>query len=373
MKKILFLFGTRPEAIKLAPLISCFSSDDNFEVRVGITAQHREMLDQVLSFFQIKADYDLNVMKPNQTLHQLTADLISKITVQILEKEDFDLIVVQGDTTTVLAGAMAAFYKKIKIAHIEAGLRSHDMHSPFPEEMNRALTSRLADFHFCPTEDGRANLLAEGINSNVFVVGNTVIDALLSGLKKLNKDGKSASIEKLDAIDLSKKIILVTCHRRENFGAPFAEICGALLEIASLYKDDVQIVYPVHLNPNIKEAAFQKLVAPNITLIAPLDYPELIWMMSKSYLILTDSGGIQEEAPSLGKPVLVLREVTERMEGVTAGNAILVGSDREKIILEVAKLMSDKRHYRKISRITNPYGDGDSSAKIKSIIEAYDW
>lgn len=368
MKKVLFLFGTRPEAIKMAPLIKAFSGDLQFEVKVGVTAQHREMLDQVLSFFEINVDYDLNIMTPNQTLHQLTADLISRITNEILLKEPFDYVFVQGDTTTVLAAAMAAFYQKIKIIHIEAGLRSHDMNSPFPEEMNRVLTSKLAHFHFCPTTISRDNLMRENTTENVFVVGNTVIDALMSGLEKVNISSEEQLLNKYNFIDFTKKIVLVTCHRRENFGKPFEEICDALLEIANQFEENVQIVYPVHLNPNVKEVAYAKLIAENIKLISPLDYPELIWMMNKSSIILTDSGGIQEEAPGLGKPVLVMREVTERTEGVSAGTAILVGSSKVKIVAETSKLLTDFEYYETISKAVNPYGDGTTSAKIKEII-----
>lgn len=371
MKKILFLFGTRPEAIKMAPLIDCFSSDPRFDVRVGVTAQHREMLDQVLSFFSIKVDYDLDIMKPNQSLHQLTSDLIAGITNEILLKEKFDLVFVQGDTTTVLAGSLAAFYQKIKIVHIEAGLRSGDMLSPFPEEMNRALTSKLAAYHFCPTENSRQNLLQENITENVFVVGNTVIDALFKGLEKIKQTSETTLLERFSDIDFGKKIILVTCHRRENFGKPFEAICEALLELAASHRESVQIVYPVHLNPNVKEIAHQKLLADNIKLIAPLDYPELIWMMNKSTIILTDSGGIQEEAPSLGKPVLVLREVTERTEGVDAGTAVLVGSDRQKIVAETNRLLSDPAYYESISKASNPYGDGKTSEAIRTILAAF--
>ncbi|WP_298146220.1 UDP-N-acetylglucosamine 2-epimerase (non-hydrolyzing) [Flavobacterium sp.] len=370
MKKVLFLFGTRPEAIKMAPLIERFSKDSRFEVKVAVTAQHREMLDQVLSFFEIAVDYDLNVMKPNQTLHQLTADLISRITNEILLKEPFDYVFVQGDTTTVLASALAAFYQKIKVVHIEAGLRSGDMHSPFPEEMNRVLTSRIADFHFCPTETSKDNLIRENIHKNVFVVGNTVIDALLTGLQKIDPNSEAKLLARFSDIDFEKKIILVTCHRRENFGQPFEEICEALLEIAAARSNEVEIVYPVHLNPNIKEIAHQKLLAPNIKLIAPLDYPELIWMMNKSHIILTDSGGIQEEAPSLGKPVLVLREVTERTEGVDAGTAVLVGSDKNKIVSETQKLLDNSMYYQSISKASNPYGDGSTSKQIIEILAA---
>jgi UDP-N-acetylglucosamine 2-epimerase (non-hydrolysing) len=310
----------------------------------------------------------LNIMTPNQTLHQLTSDLISRITNEILLKEHFDYVFVQGDTTTVLASALAAFYQKIKIIHIEAGLRSHDMSSPFPEEMNRVLTSRLANFHFCPTENSKENLLNENISENVFVVGNTVIDALISGLDKVKNSSEKQLLEKYSFIDFTKKIILVTCHRRENFGKPFEEICDALLEISNQFEETVQIVYPVHLNPNIKEVAHNKLIAENINLIAPLDYPELIWMMNKSTIILTDSGGIQEEAPSLGKPVLVMREVTERTEGVAAGTAILVGSSKVKIIDFTSKLLIDADYYEAISKASNPYGDGTTSNKIKTII-----
>ena len=371
MKKVLFLFGTRPEAIKMAPLITAFSCDTDFEVKVGVTAQHREMLDQVLSFFEIKVDYDLNLMKPNQTLHELTADLIAKITSDILLKEHFDLVFVQGDTTTVLAGALASFYQKIKIVHIEAGLRSGDMLSPFPEEMNRVLTSRITSFHFCPTEAASENLIKENINDNVFVVGNTVIDALLMGLQKIDADKEQELLSKFDFIDFSKKIILVTCHRRENFGKPFEEICEALLNIATSFENLAEIVYPVHLNPNIKEVAKSQLIADNIKLISPLDYPELIWMMNKSNIIITDSGGIQEEAPSLGKPVLVLREVTERIEGVHSGTAVLVGSNKAKIFLETQKLLENPSYYSQIATASNPYGDGTTSQKIKEIISHF--
>lgn len=368
MKKILFLFGTRPEAIKMAPLIKIFSNDHRFSVKVGITAQHREMLDQVLSFFDIKVDYDLNIMTPNQTLHQLTSDLISKITNEILLQDNFDFIFVQGDTTTVLASSLAAFYQKIKIVHIEAGLRSHDMLSPFPEEMNRVLTSRLASIHFCPTRNSKENLISEKIFENVYIVGNTVVDALLIGLERINLSLEEKLFKKYDFIDFSKTIILVTCHRRENFGKPFENICDALINIANEFSETVEIVYPVHLNPNIKKIAHERLVLKNIKLIDPLNYPELIWMMNRSYIILTDSGGIQEEAPTLGKPVLVLREVTERTEGIDAGTAILVGCDTLKIIKETSDLLKDINYYKSISVTSNPYGDGKTAQNILKII-----
>jgi UDP-N-acetylglucosamine 2-epimerase (non-hydrolysing) len=367
MKKILFLFGTRPEAIKMAPLVKAFSQDNRFVVRIAITAQHREMLDQVLEFFSIVPDYDLNVMTHNQTLHGLTATLVERITSEVLDKENFDLVFVQGDTTTVLAASLAAFYKKIKIAHIEAGLRSHDMYSPFPEEMNRVLTSRLAHFHFCPTNTAAENLTRENITQNVFVTGNTVIDALFTGLDIIKNTSENLIAKKFSDIDFTKKIILVTCHRRENFGAPFDDICTAIQAIATANKD-VEIIYPVHPNPNIKEKAHTLLTAENIKLIAPLNYDELIWMMSNAVLILTDSGGIQEEAPSLGKPVLVLREVTERMEGVDAGTAVLVGSDTAKIIAETEKLLTDSAYYNTVAAAKNPYGNGDASNIIRQIV-----
>jgi UDP-N-acetylglucosamine 2-epimerase (non-hydrolysing) len=330
------------------------------------------MLDQVLDFFKIKVDYDLNIMKPNQSLHELTSSLILKITEDILNKDNFDYVFVQGDTTTVLAGALASFYKKIKVIHIEAGLRSHNIYSPFPEEMNRILTSKIAHIHFCPTQIAVENLHRENIKNNVFEVGNTVIDALLLGLDEIKNSSENILINKYSNINFNKKIILVTCHRRENFGKPFEEICEALLEISFLFKETIQIVYPVHLNPNIMKIAHEKLTRENIILISPLDYPDLIWMMNRSNIILTDSGGIQEEAPSLGKPVLVLREITERMEGVEAGTAILVGSNKEKIVAETSMLLTDDSHYSKISKASNPYGDGTTSEKIKEIILSND-
>lgn len=372
MKRILFLFGTRPEAIKMAPLIHTFKNDTNYYVKVGVTAQHREMLDQVIRFFNIGVDYDLNIMKPNQTLPQLTSDLISKITNEILFKESFDYVFVQGDTTTVLASSLAAFYQKIKVIHIEAGLRSHDIYSPFPEEMNRLLASRIANVHFCPTPLAEKNLKNENCKENVFVVGNTVIDALFMGLEKIKNEGyEKQLLTKYNFIDFSKKIILVTCHRRENFGEPFNEICDALLEIASKEKNNVEIIFPVHLNPNILEIAHKKLIASNIKLIPPLEYPELIWIMNKSYLIITDSGGIQEEAPSLGKPVIVMRNVTERTEGVESGNAVLVGHNCELIVEKTIDLLNNKEHYYLMTSVQNPYGDGTTCTKIKDILNLF--
>ncbi|MFM7023273.1 MAG: non-hydrolyzing UDP-N-acetylglucosamine 2-epimerase [Flavobacteriales bacterium] len=367
MKKVLFIFGTRPEAIKLAPLVSVFKSSKDFDVKVCVTAQHREMLDQVLSFFEIKPDYDLNIMSPGQTLPTLTAALIQKITDEVLLKDSFDYVFVQGDTTTVMAGSIAAYYQKISVVHIEAGLRSGNIYSPFPEEMNRILTSKISRFHFCPTPKSQQNLHDEGINENVFVVGNTVIDALLEGIKKVESMDQKVFFDYFKGIDFDKKIILLTCHRRESFGEPFKDICKAVNEIAATYPD-MEIVYPVHLNPNIKENAHKYLTQKNIKLITPLEYPYLIWLMNKSFLVLTDSGGIQEEAPSLGKPVLVLREVTERTEGVDAGTAKLVGTDTKKIVTETKKLIDDKAHYASVANSVNPYGNGTTSQQILEIL-----
>ncbi len=367
--KILLIFGTRPEAIKLAPLIKEFEKyAEIFETKVCITAQHREMLDQVLKFFKIKPDFDLNIMKPNQSLSELTANMIKEIE-PVLQNFRPDLVFVQGDTTTAFVGALSAFYQKVSIAHIEAGLRSFNKYSPFPEEINRVLVGHLADYHFAPTEKAKENLFNENIKKNVYVVGNTVIDALFLGLDIIKKQGEEKFYKFFNFLDFSKKIILVTGHRRESFGKPFENICNALKEIAQKHKD-VEIVYPVHLNPNVRKPVFEILKGTeNIHLIEPLEYPYLIWLMNKSYLVLTDSGGIQEEAPSLGKPVLVMREVTERTEGIEAGTAKLVGTNREKIAEEVSLLLEDKNEYRKMSKAVNPYGDGKASERIREIIE----
>jgi UDP-N-acetylglucosamine 2-epimerase (non-hydrolysing) len=370
LKKVLLIFGTRPEAIKMAPLIKELEKyHDRFNVKVCVTAQHREMLDQVLEFFRIKSDYDLNLMKPNQSLFELTANLIRKLE-EVLTDFKPDLIFVQGDTTSAFVGALAGFYNKVKIAHIEAGLRSNNKYSPFPEEINRALIGRLADYHFAPTEKAKENLLREGIKDNVWIVGNTVIDALLLGLQIIKDQGEEKYYNYFSFIDFSKKIILVTGHRRESFGKPFRNICFALRELANSF-EDVEIVYPVHLNPNVRKPVNEILRGhPRIHLIEPLEYPYLIWLMSKSYLILTDSGGIQEEAPSLGKPVLVMRDVTERIEGIEAGTAKLVGTNKEKIISEAVELLKNQEEYNKMARAINPYGDGKASQRILNILNS---
>lgn len=368
MKKILFVFGTRPEAIKLAPIIRTAQLNKQFDVKVCVTAQHREMLDQVLSFFKIKPDFDLNLMKPGQTLFDITSESIKGIQ-GVLEEYTPDFIFVQGDTTTAFVGALAGFYKKIKVVHIEAGLRSNDRYSPFPEEMNRLLAGQLADFHFAPTTGAVANLAHQAIHENVWMVGNTVIDALLLGLDIIKKEGEQAYYDFFNFVDLNKKLILVTGHRRESFGTPFKQILEALKHLA-LNFPDVEIVFPVHLNPQVKVPVYEELQGiSNIHLIEPLSYPHLIWLMEKSYLVITDSGGIQEEAPSLGKPVLVIRDVTERMEGVEAGTAKLVGTNKEKIINEASLLLTDDKAYQQMAKAVNPYGNGDSSEIIMGILE----
>jgi UDP-N-acetylglucosamine 2-epimerase (non-hydrolysing) len=366
MKNILFVFGTRPEAIKLAPVIqACYQYPKQLNVRICLSGQHKEMLYQVMDFFQLNADYDLELMKPDQTLFDITADGLRLIE-DVLDKFNPNLVIVQGDTTTTFVAALAAFYKKIKVAHVEAGLRSFDKYSPFPEEINRKMTSSITDLHFAPTQKAIDNLNNENIRSNIFLTGNTVIDALLWAVDKVRSDN---SYQKLFAdLDLNKKIILITGHRRESFGKPFENICNAILILTEKYPD-AQFVYPVHLNPNVQKIVYEKLGGlKNIFLITPLDYPHLVWLMDKCYFVITDSGGIQEEAPSLGKPVLVIRDVTEREEGITAGTAILVGTSTEKITSEAIRLMEDKSAYEKMSKAVNPYGDGNSAKKIADII-----
>ncbi len=364
----LFIFGTRPEAIKMASLIKTFHESTNFDIKVCITAQHREMLDQVLDFFDIKVDYDLNLMKPNQTLFDITS-LGLKALEGVFKDFKADIVFVQGDTTSCFIGALAAFYNKIKVVHIEAGLRSFNKYSPFPEEINREMTSKLATYHFAPTPQAKKNLAAENIHENVWMVGNTVIDGLLMGLDIIKQDREDSIRQKFEFLDFDKRIVLVTGHRRESFGEPFENITLAIKEIAQDF-EDVQIVYPVHLNPNVREVVNRVLNdIMNVFLIEPLEYPDLIWLMDKSYLVLTDSGGIQEEAPALGKPVLVMRDVTERMEGVEAGTARLVGTDKDTIYRETSRLLSEESHYKQMANAVNPYGDGTSSKQILKILE----
>ena len=364
---LLFIFGTRPEAIKLAPLIREFRQRPDVNVLVCVTAQHREMLDQVLSFFEITPDYDLNIMTKNQTLFDVTVVGLKALE-EVLTHSKADLVFVQGDTTTSFIGALAAYYKKIKVAHIEAGLRSGNKYSPFPEEMNRVLASHLADFHFTPTRQSVGNLERENIKAHLYKVGNTVIDALFLGLDLINKQEESSFAKFFPGVQLQKRIVLITGHRRESFGGPFEDICNAIREVAEQF-DDVEFVYPVHLNPNVQEPVNRILMGlSNVHLIAPLDYPQFIWLMNKCHVVLTDSGGLQEEAPALGKPVLVMREVTERKEGVDAGTAKLVGTDKAVIVKELTTLLSDERAYQEMAKAVNPYGDGTACRQIADLV-----
>jgi UDP-N-acetylglucosamine 2-epimerase (non-hydrolysing) len=374
-KKVLLVFGTRPEAIKMAPLVKEFEKHTaNFETKVCVTAQHREMLDQVLDLFQITPNYDLNIMKPGQSLYDVTSNILLKIK-PILEEFNPDVVLVHGDTATTFATTLAAYYQKIKIGHVEAGLRTGDLYSPWPEEGNRRLTGVLADYHFSPTNTSKNNLLNEGVNkSSVFVTSNTVIDALQLVVNRIKSD-ESLRLKIENTIfqsgfqELNSKFILVTGHRRENFGQGFLNICEAL-KILAKNNPDINILYPVHLNPNVRKPVNKLLSSvSNIKLVEPFQYEEFIYLMSESYLILTDSGGIQEEAPSLGKPVLVMRDTTERPEAVEAGTVKLVGSDQDNIIKEVQKLLNDNSEYQKMSKAHNPYGDGNASEKILNILK----
>ena len=371
MIRNLIVFGTRPEAIKMSPLVKEFKKfSDLFETRVCVTAQHREMLDQVLEFFEITPDYDLNLMRPNQNLFDLTSDIILGLR-PILEEYEPKYVYVHGDTTTTMAAGIAAFYSGAKVCHIEAGLRTNKKLSPFPEEVNRQIVSRIAEIHFAPTQNSKENLLRENIlSSSIVVTGNTGIDALLQSSEKVNAINNGEIDFLKSNLDFDKKIILVTGHRRENHGEGFMNICHALKEIA-IGNSDVQIVYPVHLNPNVLKPVFELLGdISNIKLVAPIAYPAFVWLMKQSYLIITDSGGIQEEAPSLGKPVLVMRKTTERPEAVDSGTVILVGTDRIKIVHECQSLLNNQIKYLQMSGSHNPYGDGLACSRIvKKIIE----
>lgn len=369
MKTILFIYGTRPEAIKMAPLIKEFQKrPQEFKVVICLTGQHRQMLDQINEFFGIKGDYDLNLMKPNQTLFDITSGCLLGLK-DIIPEVKPDLVFVQGDTSTVFAGALASFFYKVPVAHLEAGLRSGEKYSPFPEEINRVLTGHIADYHFAPTPRAVNNLKTENIEKNVYMVGNTVIDALHLGLGIIKNSDETKYLQFFNYLDFSKKIILITGHRRENFGDGFEHICGAIGELAEKYKD-VQFVYPMHFNPNVREPVNRILKGhDNVFLVEPLDYPYLIWLMEKCFFVLTDSGGIQEEAPALGKPVLVMREVTERQEGVEAGTAKLVGTDKNKIVENATRLFKDSSFYDSMANAVNPYGDGTTSAHIVKILK----
>jgi UDP-N-acetylglucosamine 2-epimerase (non-hydrolysing) len=376
-RTVLFIFGTRPEAIKLAQLIRHLRQfTDRYSVKICVTAQHRHMLDQVLDAFEITPDFDLNVMAPDQTLSQSASRIIAALEPVLLQASP-DLVIVQGDTTTTLCGALAAFYHRVPVAHVEAGLRTGDPGQPFPEEGNRVLTSRLASLHFAPTAQAAENLRREGISRGVTITGNTGIDAVLYIRDRLDA-GKSRDDSRLSRpdgprqsgvsnIDDGKRIVLVTAHRRESFGAGFERICRAIQRLAD--RGDVHVVYPVHPNPNVREVVERILGSqPNITLLQPQDYVPFVDLLRRSYIILTDSGGIQEEAPSLGKPVLVLREKTERPEAVEAGTVKLVGTDEDRIVAEAGVLLDQPDEYARRSRIHNPYGDGHASERIESAL-----
>jgi UDP-N-acetylglucosamine 2-epimerase (non-hydrolysing) len=358
--KIISVFGTRPEAIKMAPVIRELAKyPDRISNKVCVTAQHRQMLDQVLVLFDIHPDYDLDIMQESQTPTQVAASVLTRLE-PVLQREKPDWVLIQGDTTTTMAASVAAYYARVKVGHVEAGLRTHDKWQPFPEEINRRIAGVVADLHFAPTERSQQNLLREGVpNENILVTGNPVIDALHWVAEQPFDYGT------LDLNLQKARLILVTAHRRENFGKPLENICIALRKIAERYGDQVQIVYPVHLNPNVQEPVNRLLKGIyNITLLPPLDYLPLVWLMKQAYLVLTDSGGIQEEAPGLGKPVLVLREVTERPEAVDAGTVKLVGTDRTSILNATIRLMEDASEYQKMATAINPYGDGHAANRI---------
>ncbi|WP_299396379.1 non-hydrolyzing UDP-N-acetylglucosamine 2-epimerase [uncultured Gelidibacter sp.] len=377
IKKVAVIFGTRPEAIKMAPIILELKKHANINLRICVTGQHREMLDQVLEIFDIKPDFDLELMTPNQTLSDLTAKAISSID-KFLKSEKPDLVLIQGDTTTVFSAAMASFYNKIPVGHVEAGLRTGNLYSPWPEEANRVLTTKLTKLHFAPTELNSKNLLEDGVsNDDIYITGNTVIDSLFIVLKKL--EGTELEFEGLPNRSLTflgdKKMILITGHRRENFGEGFENICYAIAELARL-NPDINFIYPVHLNPNVREPVnrilkeydYTENKEGNVFLIPPQSYMQFIALMNRSYIILTDSGGVQEEAPSLGKPVLVMRDTTERPEAVIAGTVKLVGNETKEIVGQTQRLIQNVTLYEKFSKSYNPYGDGKAAKKIVQII-----
>ena len=366
MKKILTVFGTRPEAIKMAPLVHALSKDDRIDAKVCITAQHREMLDQVLELFEIEPDFDLNIMKVGQTLNDVTTSILVGLK-PILEDFKPDVVLVHGDTATTFAASLAAYYQQIKVGHVEAGLRTGNIYSPWPEEANRKLTSVITNYHFAPTEGSKANLLSEGVSEDeIIVTGNTVIDTLFWVREKLNKDKSllSALSLRFYYLDPNKKLILVTGHRRESFGSGFERICEALRQIAT-NNPDAEVLYPVHLNPNVQEPVNRLLKGlDNVFLIEPQQYLPFCYLMVRASIILTDSGGIQEEAPSLGKPVLVMRETTERPEAVDAGTVRLVGTDVNLIVSQVDLLLTNQDEYQEMSKAHNPYGDGLACGRI---------
>ncbi|WP_459480140.1 non-hydrolyzing UDP-N-acetylglucosamine 2-epimerase [Clostridium saccharoperbutylacetonicum] len=366
-KKIITIFGTRPEAIKMAPLVKELEKREQIESKVCVTAQHREMLDQVLELFDIKPDFDLNIMKTKQTLTGITSRVLEGLE-EVFQEEKPDMILVHGDTTTTFAGSLAAFYQQIKVGHVEAGLRTFNKYFPFPEEMNRKLTGSLADLHFAPTKGSKENLLREGINeSNIYITGNTVIDAM----RHTVEENYVFETDELNNIDFNRKVIMITAHRRENWGEGIENICEALNKIVE-QNTDVELVYLVHLNPVVKDVVFERLGGKDrIHLLSPLDTKETHNLMNKSFMVMTDSGGLQEEAPHLGKPVLVLRDVTERPEAVEAGTVKLVGTDVDKIVSEANELLKNSEAYSKMSKSINPYGDGEASRRIADAILKY--
>lgn len=371
MKKLLLVFGTRPEAIKMAPLVKVLRENTAFDVRVCVTAQHRQMLDQVLALFEIQPEFDLNLMIPGQDLTSITCGVLTGLK-QVFKEWQPDIVLVHGDTTTTLGASLAAFYHGVPVAHVEAGLRTGNLDAPWPEEANRKLTSVLAKWHFAPTSGARDNLIAEGVRpSAIYITGNTVIDALLTVRDRITHD-KIVDAElaaQFPFLDAARRLILVTGHRRENFGSGFERICEALAVIAQIHSD-VQIVYPVHLNPNVQEPVKRLLSGlSNLHLIEPQDYLPFVYLMNRAYFILTDSGGIQEEAPSLGKPVLVMRDSTERPEAVLAGTVKLVGTSVERIVGAIEELLTQKDAYHHMTLAHNPYGDGDACRRIASILE----
>lgn len=371
MKSALIVFGTRPEAIKMAPVVKALQACTGLRTRVAVTAQHRQMLDQVLELFEITPDEDLNLMQPGQTLPGLLAGIVQGMS-EILQRQRPDLVLVHGDTSTTFGAALAAYYQQIPVAHVEAGLRTGNLLAPWPEEGNRRLTAPIATLHFAPTERARENLASEGIRTGVQVTGNTVIDALLDARARIGEGSprRREMAEHFPFLDPARRLLVVTGHRRENFGDGFESICHALRDIAA--RADVQVVYPVHLNPNVQEPVRRILGdVPNVHLIEPQDYLPFVYLMDRSTLLLTDSGGIQEEAPSLGKPVLVMRATTERPEAVDAGTVQLVGTDRQRIASSVLALLDDPEAYARMSQAHNPYGDGKAAQRIAATVQAF--
>ena len=375
--KVLSVFGTRPEAVKMAPVVQALAQTDTIEAKVCVTAQHREMLDQVLDVFGIEPDIDLNLMRPNQTLAELSSAVFAQLD-PVLEREQPDWVLVQGDTTTVMVSALTAYYHQIRVGHVEAGLRTGDKWQPFPEEINRRVAGVVADLHFAPTDWARQNLLREGIpERHVVVTGNPVIDALqqvaskpatrelIEGLRRLQVPDVYLSVGESGIPAKKPRLVLITAHRRENFGAPLEQICEAIGQLAAFYRDEVYFIYPVHLNPHVQEPVYRLLGGQsNISLLPPLDYLPWVYLLKQASVILTDSGGLQEEAPGLGVPVLVMRAVTERPEGLQAGTVRLVGTDRQKIVMETRRLLDDTAAYAAMAQAVNPYGDGQAAPRI---------